>query len=396
MIFLSGSKSKEKTIIIYKKALFPKSYIKNAYFCTLYKHNKTEQKPRPMIIEGYPNARKRHCETGVFVSMMKYLGYEISEPMTFGIGAGLYFLYTPFLKLQNTIYPIFRTWPVSVIHQNVNLLHLPFHEMRFRHHPEKAQEALDALIAKGIPVGVVVNVNGLEYFNVSGGGIDFNGHIISVLGKENGVYTIADTDSRLTTDDYYTVDETTMQKIRFAPGLAAPHGQMFYFDPLPDHFAETVDLRHAAKVGLEKTCHNMLSIPFRYFGWKGIGYFARDMRQWEKKYTHRQICYRMLWYYRVIERAGTGGAGYRFLYADFFSEAAALFQNATLDDCAKMMMSDAEQWRQFSLDCRRYLKKDEVTLNEMADMLEGISADEHKIFLKIKEEFLNDKTIKSL
>jgi hypothetical protein len=67
-----------------------------------------------------------------------------------------------------------------------------------------------------------------------------------------------------------------------------------------------------------------------------------------------------------------------------------------MDDCAKMMMSDAEQWRQFSLDCRRYLKKDEVTLNEMADMLEGISADEHKIFLKIKEEFLNDKTIKSL
>lgn len=45
------------------------------------------------MIENYPNVRRRHCETGAFVSMMEFLGYKISEPMTFGIGSGLYFLY---------------------------------------------------------------------------------------------------------------------------------------------------------------------------------------------------------------------------------------------------------------------------------------------------------------
>ena len=236
------------------------------------------------MIEGYPNSRRRHCETGAFVNMMEYLGYEISEPMAFGIGSGLYFLYTPFLKMQNTIYPIFRSWPVSVIHNAVKRLHLPFYEKRFRNHPEKAAAELDALVAKGIPVGVVVNVNGLQYFNVSGGGIDFNGHILSVLGKEDGKYTVADTDSRLLTNDYITLDEATMQTIRFASGIAAPHGQMFYFDPLPKNFSQTVDLKQAVLAGLKETCHNMLGIPFRYFGWKGIHYFATDMRQWEKKF----------------------------------------------------------------------------------------------------------------
>ena len=343
------------------------------------------------MIEGYPNTRRRHCETGVFVSMMKYLGYEISEPMAFGIGSGLYFLYTPFLKMQNTIYPIFRSWPVTVIQKASKRLQLPYHEKRYRFHHEKAVSELDDFVRRDVPVGVVVNVKGLQYFNVSGGGIDFNGHIITVLGKEGNYYTIADTDSRLTSDDFLSLDETTLQKIRFASGVAAPHGQMFYFDSLPKGFCASVDLRQAVRAGLKETCHNMLGIPFPYFGYKGMHYFANDMRHWEKKYTHRQICYRLLWYYRVIERAGTGGSGYRFIYADFLKESASLFGNKVLEESAAKMAVAADLWRQFSLDCRRYLRKDEVTLNEMANSLDEIGQYEKEAFMMIKRGFLKNK-----
>ena len=343
------------------------------------------------MIEGYPNARKRHCETGAFVSMMEYYGFEVSEPMAFGIGSGLYFLYTPFMKMGNTIYPIFRSWPVTVVQHAAKRLHLPYHEKRFRNHPEKATAALDALVAKGIPVGVVVNVKGLKYFNMTGNEVNFNGHILTVLGKEGSVYTVADTDNRLTSDDLITMEQSVLEDIRFASGVAAPHGHMFYFDPLPKDFNKQVDLKQAVIAGLKATCHNMLYIPFPYFGTKGMHYFAKDIRKWEQKYEHRQICIRLLWYYRVIERAGTGGAGYRFIYADFLSEAAALFENSTMSECASMMEKVAEQWRQFSLDCRRYLRKDEITLNEMADQLDEISENEKKVFIKIKKEFLKEQ-----
>ena len=340
------------------------------------------------MIEGYPNTRKRHCETGSFVSMMEYYGFELSEPMAFGIGSGLYFLYTPFLKMENTIYPIFRSWPVTVVEKAAKRLHLPYHEKRFRNHPEKATMELDALVAKGIPVGVVVNVKGLKYFNMTGNEINFNGHILTVLGKEGSNYTVADTDSRLTSDETITMDQSVLENIRFATGVAAPHGHMFYFDPLPKDFSMQVNLKQAVIAGIKETCHNMLHIPFPYFGTKGMHYFANDVRKWEQKYDHRQICIRLLWYYRVIERAGTGGAGYRFLYADFLSEVATLFENPEMNEFASMMGKTAELWRQFSLDCRRYLRKDEISLNEMAEKLDEISESEKEVFKRIKKEFL--------
>ena len=37
-----------------------------------------------------------HCENGVVSNLMKYNGFEISEPMVFGIGGGLIFLYTTY------------------------------------------------------------------------------------------------------------------------------------------------------------------------------------------------------------------------------------------------------------------------------------------------------------
>lgn len=47
------------------------------------------------MIENFPNERRMHCETGVLVNMMEYYGFTISEPMVFGIGSGLYFMYFP-------------------------------------------------------------------------------------------------------------------------------------------------------------------------------------------------------------------------------------------------------------------------------------------------------------
>ena len=97
-----------------------------------------------------------------------------------------------------------------------------------------------------------------------------------------------------------------------------------------------------------------------------------------------------MWYYKLIERAGTGGAGYRFIYADFLKEAAELLQNDTIQVAADKMSEDAELWRNFTLYCRRYLKKDSgVTINEIADIVDSIGDMENDIFRKL------DKCIKN-
>ena len=341
------------------------------------------------MIQDFPNKRKRHCETGVLVNMLEYYGHQLSEPMAFGIGSGLHFIYSPFYKVQKTIYPILRVHPTDIARKVSNRLDFIYNEMSFGNDADKARHALDNLLNRNIPVGLVVNVKELDYFNVAGGGIDFNGHIFSALGKDGDNYVIADTDNRLPNDDYILLDTKVLDKIRFSPGFSAPHGKCFYIKPKTNHTLDDALLRKAIIEGINETCNRMLRIPIRSVGAKGFHYFAKDLRRWEKKYNDRDICMRLMWYYKLIERAGTGGAGYRFIYADFLKEAASLLQNETIQQDTEKMYQDAELWREFTLNCRRYLKKDNnIKIEQIADIVDSIGDIENEIFRSL------DKCIK--
>ena len=110
--------------------------------------------------------------------------------------------------------------------------------------------------------------------------------------------------------------------------------------------------------------------------------------RWKIWFSEELRGYILLWFFRLIETAGTGGAGYRYMYADFLKQASEIFQNEVLADCSQQMEVDADTWRQFSLDCRRYMKSENVTLNEMADILETIGQQERAIFTTIDTQFL--------
>ena len=347
------------------------------------------------MIENFPNPRRMHCETGVLVNMMEYYGVKISEPMAFGIGGGMFFIYFPLMKspdIQNATPVIMRSRATEIIRHFSKRMNLGYHELTFGNNRVKAEQELDKLVAQGVPVGVVVNILNLKYLNDLGFHHNFNGHHLTVVGKEGDQYIVADTDQHLLNDDYVTIPKATMSSARFMSGIAPPHGRMFYFDKLPSDYASKLDMKSAIMAGLMESCKNMLSIPMPWFGCKGIHFLAKDLRKWEKKYSEKKIDYLLYEYYSLIEQAGTGGAGYRYIYADFLKEVAPLFQNVEMEACATKMAEIAEMWRRFSLDCRRYLKKDEITLDEMADLLDEISAREYTVFNRIKKEIPKMKT----
>lgn len=346
------------------------------------------------MIDNFPNPRRKHCETGTFLNILEYYGYEISEPMAFGIGSGIYFLYSPFLRMRGIILPMLRIKPACIVKNFCERMSIGYHGMRYGRRVKPAMRDLDELVAQNIPVGVVVSVAGLDYFGKTVNESRFNGHVLTVIGKEGSNYIIADSDSRLFTDDYVTIDEATMRKIRFARGLAAPEGRMFYLDPPPANFAETVDLKPAIIQGLEESCYRMLRMPLPFYGYTGLHVFAKNLKRWKIYFSRNLQGYILLWFFRLIETAGTGGAGYRYMYSDFLKEAAGIFDSEVLDDCSKMIAEDADLWRQFSLDCRRYMKTENMTLNEMADLLETIGQTEKEIFTKIDTEFLKPITKK--
>ena len=342
------------------------------------------------MIEGFPNKRRRNCETGVFANMAEYYGMQISEPLVFGIGSGIYFVYSPHMQIRKIVYPILRTQPCSIVMHAARRLRLGYHGTQFKNDEDRAMLELDKLLQKQIPTAVVVNVNGLQYFNVSGMETDFNGHVFTVIGKENSDYLVADTDNRLINDDFVTVSESLMRKIRFASGFSAPDGEMFYLDPIPEHYSLESVLRKAMLSGLRQTCQRMLDIPLDYYGCKGFHFFARDIREWDKKCSQKEIKYVLMWYYRLFERTGTGGAGYRFIYADFLKEMAEMYQDEWMGDCALKMSETADLWRQFSLSSRRFLKGEEVTLDDMAEIMDAIGDNEFLVFSQIRDKVLRN------
>ena len=340
------------------------------------------------MIENYPNERRMHCETGVLVNMLEYHGLNISEPMAFGIGSGLYFMYCPLMKVEDFVLLVLRTKPATIIRRFSARMHLNYHEISFGNDKEKARKTLDDMVAKGIPVGLTVNITGLKYLNDLGVLLDFNGHNLTVIGKEDGEYIIADVDWQLPNDDYVRLDEIRMEKVRFMPGPSAPHGRMYYFDSLPKNISDPATLKQAIIKGMKETYRNMMSIPMPFFGHKGFHYLAKDMRKWEGKFTPKYIDHVLYWYYKFVEMTGTGGAGYGYIYSDFLKESADVFQSEVLADCSRLMHDSADNLRRFSVGCNRYINKTGITLNELADAIDEAGNCEYKTFRKLKDDFL--------
>lgn len=343
-----------------------------------------------MTITDFPNDRRIHCETGCFVNTMKYYGVDISEEMVFGIGGGIYLLFTPLIKLDGLPILVLRTKPSCIYRNASKRLGLSVHEMTFGDDKDKAMSALAELVDRGIPVTVVSNIFHIPYMApYTPDKMNFNGHNMVIIGREGDRYTVADPEMKLPNDDYTYIDDVDLRITRFMPGPHTPHGRLYYFDkPAAGQF-ENFDFRPACFNGLKEACYNMIGIPFHYFGAKGIHYMAKKVRHWDRKHTPEQIDDALYNYYRLLERAGTGGSGYRYLYSRFLSQCGEMFQSDALAVSAESLTKAADAWRAFSVHILHYRKNTGVTLGEMADVLEEASKYEYETFHNVKKNFLN-------
>jgi hypothetical protein len=59
---------------------------------------------------------------------------------------------------------------------------------------------------------------------------------------------------------------------------------------------------------------------------------------------------------RMLEEIGTGGAGFRFIYAAFLQESAAILQIPLLDKLSTEMTEAGDRWREFAWQASRCFK----------------------------------------
>ena len=325
----------------------------------------------------FTHHQSAHCENGVASNLLKNSGLNISEPMVFGIGSGLFFVYLPFIKVNYAPAISYRTLPGQIFNKVATRLNLKIKRQKFSS-VANANKALDENLKNNIPTGLQVGVYNLSYFPDEYR-FHFNAHNLVVYGKTETEYLVSDPVMETVT----TLTYEDMNKVRFAKGAFAPRGQMYY----PIQIPKEVDLKSAIIKGIKNTCRDMLA-PMPIVGVRGIKMVSRQIRKWPKKHGVRKANHYLAQMVRMQEEIGTGGGGFRFIYAAFLQEASVILANEELKELSKEMTQIGDSWRDFAVEASRIYKNrsaKEDAYNTIADELLDIANREEIFFKKLKK-----------
>jgi hypothetical protein len=325
----------------------------------------------------FQHRQAAHCENGVTSNLLRFYGVNLSEPMIFGIGSGCFFSHMFFYRVNGMAVTSFRVWPGIIFSRVTRKLNIQVKRVKFSN-PDKAMLELDRIIEKGIPVGLLVGVFNLPYFPKEYR-FHFNAHNITIIGKEDDAYLVSDP----VMEHFEKISFSDLKKVRFAKGTHPPKGRMYYITSVP----ESIDIKPAIISGIQKTAKDMLTIPLPMFGVKGIRFMAKKMRRWPEKYGQKLAALNLSQVIRMLEEIGTGGAGFRFIYAAFLQESAEILDKPWLNDVSREMTEVGDAWREFAYQAGRHFKNrnnEKISYDSLADMLMAIADKEEKVFKQLR------------
>jgi len=327
---------------------------------------------------AFEHRQSAHCENGVISNLLNHRGVSLSEPMAFGIGSGLFFVYLPFLKVNFAPGFSYRPMPGQIFRRLAKRLGIRVKHQRFSS-PEKARAILDEKLRQGIPVGLQVGVYHLTYFPDEYR-FHFNAHNLVVYGKEDGEYLISDPVMDYTTR----LTEQELERVRFAKGALPPKGHLYYLERLPERY----DLEKAIRKGIRQTCNDMLA-PVPIVGVRAMKWVARNIRKWPASIGIKKTNHYLGQLVRMQEEIGTGGGGFRFIYAAFLQEAGKVLDNPALIQRSEEMTAIGDAWRDFALDISRIYKNRKSgpdVYDKLSAQLLDLADRERRFFAQLKKD----------
>ena len=324
----------------------------------------------------FEHRQSAHCETGVAANLMSHYGLEINEAMAFGIGSGLFFAYLPFIRLNRLPLTTYRITTGGIMKRLTKRLGVSLEMRRFRD-PAKAMAALDRKLEEGVPVGCQTGGYWLPYFPQAYR-FHFNMHNLVVIGRNGNDYLISDP----IFEAPVTCHRRDLVKARFAKGALAPKGKMYHVSAVP----AATDFPQAVKGGIREVCRTMLKAPLSIVGVSGIRKLAKQVEHWPKKFGPEKTVLYLGQVIRMQEEIGTGGAGFRFIYAAFLQQAAGVLALPRLKALSQEMTAIGDRWRRFAVAGARNCKgrpRPEDGYPEMATILRECADREAAVYREL-------------
>jgi hypothetical protein len=330
-----------------------------------------------MIGVPYRHKMAAHCESGSITSLLNNGGLNITEPMVFGISSGIFFAY--FHKMKSFAFPTFivRNKPGQMRDNLAKRTGIKFRTYSFKE-PEKGRLMLNRLLEQNIPAAAQVDFFYMDYIP-SWERVHINVHFIVVVGVNAEHYLVSDSYF----PELVQLKTESMNKARFAGGNMSPKGFLFH----PEYIPKEIDYETAIKKGIKKACFNMLKIPIPFLGVKGIRLFARKITEWPSLARDTEhLSHEIMKINILLEDQGTGGAGFRFMFATFLQQASVMINKPELLDLSKKMMVIGDGWREFSLMAAKLGKNRDLgpeRMKELSDRLMDRADVEQQFFSQL-------------
>lgn len=270
----------------------------------------------------------RHCASSAIRDLIEFHGTTLTEAMCFGLGAGLGITY---LELPDAPVP-FMTHVRSLGYEKrvFENLGVPFAWSTYRS-PDEAALALEELLDAGRPALLLTDIFHLPYF---GSRTHFPGHAIMAWQRIPSASTVLVTD----TDRPHPVpvEGDALTRARFSSQPPFVHdGDLFAprsMDPdvSPERIADAI--RQNAELLLTGDPRSGLS---------ALDTWINDLPRWQTTGDWR---WTTRFAYQVIEKRGTGGGGFRTMYAEFLADASRNDKRIRSYQLQTLMGECAQQW----------------------------------------------------
>jgi hypothetical protein len=304
-------------------------------------------------------------------SLLRHHGLPMSEAMTFGLASAIFFAYLPFMRINGLPLIAYRIAPRGIIRRLHRELGLGMRFEKFSS-PAEGTRRLNELLDAGQLVGLQTSVFWLPYFPPDLR-FHFNAHNLLVYGRDGDEYLVSDP----VAETVVRCARADLEKARFAKGMLAPKGLLYYATgkPTPPDWAKL------GQSALARAASTMLRTPLPFVGVRGISLLAWQVGRLPNDEHARMYVGNIV---RMQEEIGTGGAGFRFLYASFLQELAAITGYKTLDAIAAQLVEIGDRWREFALASARMIRgRDTFDARALAARLRSLAADERKFFREL-------------
>jgi hypothetical protein len=249
----------------------------------------------------------QHCETVATGTLLAAEGLTLSEPMLFGLGEGLGFI---FINLRSLPLPFVggRAKPFAVTEALCGNLNLTCTSVETTSKP-KAWAALEGPLRAGQPVGLQLDCFHLEYFSRP---VHFAGHFVAAHGFDDRDVLLVDTAPQ---GSMQRTSRASLEKARFAKGPMAAKARAWTIT----RHVRTPALGAATRKAIRANAKQYLTPAFKGASHLGILKLAESLPRWLE--MARRPADDLALAALLMEKAGTGGSLFRNFYRDFLAEA---------------------------------------------------------------------------